>query len=142
MQFLCEHGSVGLTLLVGMVTVLLWPICRVWGRLYTTSRFVQSNLAPPRPKAIFALPAAAFWILAGNVCLLVHAIGDCPLRGAGVLSLLFTSLVMAEGFVPRLSELESPESDGRIPIPDEVLEYQRRHPESASGHHHHHHHHH
>ena len=64
------------------------------------------------------------------------------MRGAGVLSLLFTSLVMAEGFVPRLSELESPESDGRIPIPDEVLEYQRRHPESASGRHHHHHHHH
>ena len=140
LQFLCEQGSVGVLLLVAMVVILMWPVCTVWGRLYMTSRFVRSNQAPPKPKAIFALPAAAFWIYAGNVCLLVHAFGDCPMRGAAVLSLFFVSLALAEGFVPRMEELEQTSNGDKIPIPDDVLEFQRKHPEGLRHHHRHHHH--
>ena len=106
LQFLCEHGAVGLALLLAMLALLAWPVCVVWGRLYRASRFARGAKAPPKPKAIFALPAAAFWILAGEICVLIHAFGDCPLRGAGVLTLLFATLPAAEGFIPHRDEIE------------------------------------
>ncbi len=106
LQFLCEHGAVGAALLLAMLVVLLWPTCVIWRRLYKASLFARPENAPPKPKAIFCLPACAFWLLMGNLCVLVHAFGDCPFRGAAVLTTLFATLPAAEGFIPRLEEIE------------------------------------
>ena len=93
-------------MLVAMVILMIWPTFVVWNRLYMASRFLRGEGAPPRPKAIFVLPAAAFWILAGNVCVMIHAFGDCPLRGAAVLTMIFASLPAAEGFIPHKDEID------------------------------------
>ena len=106
LQFLCEHGIVGAGLLLAMLVLMIWPTCVVWGRLYQASRFARADRAPPHPKAIFSLPAAAFWIFLGNLCLMIHAFGDCPLRGAAVLTTMFATLPAAEGFVPHRDEIE------------------------------------
>ena len=108
LQFLCEHGAVGVALLLAMLIMMVWPTCVVWGRLYQSSRFARPDLSPPKPKAIFALPAAAVWIVLGSAAVLVHACGDCPLRGAAVLTTLFAALPAAEGFIPRRDEIDLP----------------------------------
>ncbi len=113
MQFLCEHGIVGLGLLLAIVLVILWPVAMVWRQLYQAALFVRPDKAPARPKAVFALPAGAFWILAGNLCLAIHAFGDCPLRGAAVLTLSLVSLAAADGFLPRLHEVEGANKGGK-----------------------------
>lgn len=101
LQFLCEHGAVGLFLLVGIVLLLAAPVFRDWYRLYRAARFMKVDKAPPRPRAVFCLPAGAFWILLGDTALLIHACGDCPMRSASVLSLFLVSLACAEGYIPR-----------------------------------------
>lgn len=101
LQFLCEHGVVGAGLLVAIVLLLVVPVFAKWVRLYRTARFMKADKAPPGPRVVFCLPAGAFWILLGNAALLVHAVGDCPMRSAAVLSTFFVSLACAEGFIPR-----------------------------------------
>ncbi len=101
LQFLCEHGAIGLLLLVGAVVLLVYPLFRDWCKLYLAARFMKADKAPPRPRAIFCLPAGTFWILLGNVVLIIHACGDCPMRCAAVLSMFFVSLACADGYIPR-----------------------------------------
>lgn len=108
MQFLCEHGAVCVALLLAMVVFTLWPVAVVWSRLYQAARFMRPDKAPPKPKAIFVLPAGTFWILVGNLGLCVHAMGDCPMRGTAVLTAFFATLAAAEGFIPRQDEIELP----------------------------------
>ncbi len=101
LQFLCEHGAIGLLLFIGIFLLLVYPIFRDWYRLYRAARFVKADKAPPRPRAIYCLPAGAFWIILGNLALMIHACGDCPMRSASVLSMFFVSLVCAEGYISR-----------------------------------------
>ncbi|MGN0847833.1 MAG: O-antigen ligase family protein [Kiritimatiellia bacterium] len=101
LQFLCEHGAVGMLLLLGIFLLLAYPVCRDWCRLYRAARFMKAGAAPPPPRAIYCLPAGAFWILLGDVALIIHACGDCPMRSASVLSMFFVSLACAEGYIPR-----------------------------------------
>ena len=101
MQFLCEHGGVGLGCLIGIFICLLFPICRDWCKLSRAAHFMKPDRAPPKPRALYSLPAGAFWILLGNAALLVHAFGDCPMRSAAVLSSFFVSMACASGYLPR-----------------------------------------
>ena len=101
LQFLCEHGAVGAFLLSCIVLALVYPVFRDWFRLYRAARFMKADKAPPRPRAIYCLPAGAFWILVGDLALIIHACGDCPMRSASVLSMFFVSLACAEGYIPR-----------------------------------------
>lgn len=101
LQFLCEHGSIGFLTLLGIFLLLAYPIFRDWCKLYLTARFVKTDKAPPSPRAIYCLPAGTFWVLIGNLALIIHACGDCPMRSASVLSTFFVSLACAEGFIPR-----------------------------------------
>lgn len=113
MQFLCEHGSVGVAILLLIVVVMLWPMVAVWNKLYKAALFVRADKAPPKPKAIFAMPAGTFWVLVGNLCLCIHVFGDCSMRGAAVLTVFFSSLAAAEGFIPRQNDIEQLGEDGR-----------------------------
>ena len=104
LQFLAEHGAVGAGALFGIWMLLVVPIFRMWGKLYKVARFSKREEAPSRPTAVYALPAPAFWALAGCAAVLVHAFGDCPMRSPAVLTLFMTSLACADGFMPRTEE--------------------------------------
>jgi len=101
LQFLCEHGTVGVALLAAIVLFMVVPLFRSWVRLHRAARFMKADKAPPWPRGLYCMPAGALWILLGNAALMVHAIGDCPMRSAAVLSTFFVTLACAEGFIPR-----------------------------------------
>ena len=102
LQFLAEHGFVGVVLLGLVFCMLLSPVLKVWRAIVRSVRFMKPADQPPRPVAIFALPASAFCILLGALATIVHATGDCPLRSPAVLSLFYVSLACVDGFMPRL----------------------------------------
>lgn len=104
LQFLAEHGAVGLLLIISFVVALVWPVGRVWSALIEAVRFTKPKDQPPKPVAIFALPAPVFCILATALATMLHALGDCPLRSPAVLTLFFVSLAAMDGFLPRLKE--------------------------------------
>ena len=101
LQFMCEHGAVGFALILAAFAALIWPLARAWHQLGKLVRFMKAEHRPPHPRAIYCLPPGALWILVGSICVLVHALGDCPLRSPAVLSALLVSLASTEGFLPR-----------------------------------------
>ena len=105
LQFLCEHGAVGLGCLLGIFFCLIVPIFRDWGRLYRAARFLSPENAPSSPRAVYCLPPGTIWILIGSFAVALHAVFDAPLRSGAVLSLFFVSLACADGYLPH--QLES-----------------------------------
>ena len=101
LQFLVEHGIVGFGALVAIVILLLWPIVRQWRATIRELRFKKGKDLPPKPIAIFALPAPAFFILVTALATAIHALSDCPLRSCAVLDLFFISLAALPGFMPK-----------------------------------------
>ena len=105
LQFLCEHGVVGLGCLIGIFFCLIVPLFRDWGRLYRAARFLSPENAPASPRAIYCISPGIFWILVGCFAVALHAVFDAPLRSGAVLGLFFTALACADGYLPR--QLES-----------------------------------
>ena len=101
LQFLVEHGLVGYGCLVAIVVLLVWPVVRQWRDMVRDLRFKKAKELPPRPIAIFALPAPVFFILMTFLATFIHAFGDCPLRSCAVLDLFFISLAALPGFMPK-----------------------------------------
>ncbi len=104
LQFLCEHGVIGLGCLVGIFFCLIVPIFHEWGRLYRSARFLSPDNSPSSPRAIYCFPPGAFWILVGSFAVAFHAVADAPLRSGAVLSLFFVALACADGYLPHQSE--------------------------------------
>ena len=100
LQFMVEHGAVGVLCLLSILVMLLVPLFVQWKQLVFSIRFSKQRLKIPAPVHIFALPAAALFILLGAIGLMVHATGDCPLRSPAILSMYFVSLASIEGFMP------------------------------------------
>ena len=102
LQFLCEHGLVGLFLLLAVVFLIVSPTFAQWKILAMVARFKKSRHNPvPRPVHIFALPESAFVILVACGATFVHAFGDCPLRSVAISDVLLISLAALPGFMPR-----------------------------------------
>ena len=101
LQFLAEHGAVGLGLLVAIVTILVWPIGREWRTLAREARFKKPRDLPAKPVQIFVLPSGAFCLLVALACTFVHAFGDCPFRSPAILTLFFVTLAALPGFMPK-----------------------------------------
>lgn len=101
LQFLAEHGLVGYGCLAAIVVLLVWPVVRQWRDMVRDLRFKKAKELPPRPIAIFALPAPVFFILMTVLATFIHAFGDCPLRSCAVLDLFFISLAALPGFMPK-----------------------------------------
>lgn len=101
LQFMLEHGLVGFGLLVAIVVLLVRPIAVDWRELVRGLRFKSGADLPPRPVAIFALPASVLFILLTVFFTVIHACGDCPMRSSAVLVLFFVSLAAMPGFMPR-----------------------------------------
>ncbi len=104
LQFLAEHGAVGLGLLVAIVLMTIWPVGGIWKELVNAYRFTPPKNQPPQPIQIFVLPAPVFCIAMAAVATLIHAFGDCPLRSPAVLSLFLVSLSAIDGFLPRIKK--------------------------------------
>ena len=101
LQFLMEHGLVGFGMLVTLLVLLVRPIIRQWRAMINDLRFKKGGSRPPKPIQIFALPAAAFFMLVSVSAVMIHAFGDCPLRSCAILALLFVSLAAIPGFMPK-----------------------------------------
>ena len=104
LQFLAEHGLVGFGAMVALAVMLLVPVGSTWRRLAKAARFTDPRRAPPKPTALFALPAPAFCLLAALTATFIHSFGDCPLRSAAVLSLFYTTMAAIPGFLPKKEE--------------------------------------
>lgn len=102
LQFLAEHGAVGLILFFLVIGLLLWPVFRIWRKMIEAVRFLKAQ--PPKPIAIFALPAPVFCILVTVLMTMLHALIDCPLRSPAVLTLFFVSMAALDGFLPHVKE--------------------------------------
>jgi O-antigen ligase len=107
LQFIVEHGVVGFLLLFTVFAMFLWPVLRIWKAIIVSVRFMKPKDKPPRPVAIFALPASAFCVLLTVLATLAHAFGDCPLRSPAILSLFFVSMACVDGFLPRLRQQQN-----------------------------------
>ena len=104
LQFLAEHGVVGLGLLVAIVLMVVWPIGRIWKEMVDLYRFSPPKEQPPQPIQLFVVPAPVFCIVMAAVATLIHAFGDCPMRSPAVLSLFIVSLTTIDGFLPRIKK--------------------------------------
>ena len=102
LQCLAELGLVGFAALAAIVVLLLWPVVGQWRALIGDMRFGKRAKQVPKPIAIFALPAPAFFILVTAAATMIHAFGDCPFRSCAVLDLYFISLAAIPGFLPQL----------------------------------------
>lgn len=101
LQFLAEHGLVGLLLILAVIGGLLKPTLVGWSRLYRVAMFQRGKARPPRPIAIFALPASALCILLTLTATVVHSFADCPLRAAAILTLFFILMPASAGYLPQ-----------------------------------------
>lgn len=102
LQFLAEHGLVGFGAMVLLALLLFFPVARQWARLLKDIRFKKEAAKMPKPKEIFVLPAPAFIVMVAVLATLIHAFGDCPLRSAAVLSLVYISIAAIGGFMPHI----------------------------------------
>ena len=100
LQLLAEHGAVGFGALAALFVLLLRPVVVQWRGMLRDLRFKKGRDLPPKPVAIFVLPAPVCFILASCLATLIHAFGDCPLRSAATLSLLIVSIAALPGFMP------------------------------------------
>ena len=105
-QFLAEHGLVGVVLIVSIILMLVVPVVRIWRRLIISASFMKGAKRPPSPITIFALPAGAFFLLLAVLATIVHSMADCPLRSPAILTLFFVVLASVDGFLPKLKNKE------------------------------------
>ncbi len=104
LQFFVEHGLVVGLLLIWATVMLVVPVFRAWRMILDSVRFLKPKEQPPRPVAIFALPAPVFCVLLAAIATILHSLGDCPLRSPAVMSLFFASLAAMDGFIPKMKE--------------------------------------
>ena len=50
------------------------------------------------PQAVYAVDPAVFFAVVGVLAILLHALGDCPLRSPPVLTVLFALLASVPGY--------------------------------------------
>ena len=98
LQFTAEHGIVGFSLIAFAFLLLVRSIWRGWASAYEHYRFARTERTPVSPQAVYAVDPAVFFAVLGALALLLHALGDCPLRSPPVLVLLFSSIASATGY--------------------------------------------
>jgi O-antigen ligase len=101
LQFLVEHGCVGLALMVLAAVCLVVPVFRAWKYLLQLVRFAKTSKLPPKPIVLFVLPSPVFCLLLSPLAVAIHASLDCPLRTPAILVLVYTTLAAIPGFLPR-----------------------------------------
>lgn len=101
LQFLAEHGAVGFILMVLCLYLLANPMLGDWHRLAQSETARARSGMGGSSLAVFSVASPVLWTFLGTIAVLIHAFGDCPLRAASVLSLLYVSQAIVLGFLPR-----------------------------------------
>lgn len=96
-QYLCEHGAIGLSLIVGLIFIL---IGQLWFRLVTVPRVLDIGRVHARTWFMSVSPVVWMTVL-GTSATVAHSLIDLPFRSMAILSLWFTALAAAPAFVPR-----------------------------------------
>ncbi|MCR5753155.1 MAG: O-antigen ligase family protein [Kiritimatiellae bacterium] len=98
LQFSAEHGIVGFALIAAVFLLLSRSVWRGWASTYEHFRFARTERTPVSPQAVYAVDPAVFFAVVGVLAILLHALGDCPLRSPPVLTVLFASLASVPGY--------------------------------------------
>jgi len=106
LQFLAEHGLIGLGLLLAAVAVLLTPIFRGSWRIMTTPMVVDwdNPYCPPLRR----VSAVIYAILAGTMATVIHSLIDLPFRSPAILITWSLCLACAPAFLPRAAAAGGP----------------------------------
>ena len=102
-QFSCEHGLVGVGLLLAVLALLVYPVVRAWKRFYNWALFAKPEKAPAKPLALYCMPPAAIGVLLGCCATFIHSFGDCAMRCPAVLTTVVVALTCTDGFFPKES---------------------------------------
>jgi len=105
LQFLAEHGLVGLGLMLAAVGVLLRPILRGAWKLIVTPPVVDWD-NPYRPP-LLRVPAMIYAILIGTLATVIHSMIDLPFRSPALLVTWSLCLACAPAFLPRPKQPDS-----------------------------------
>lgn len=98
LQFVAEHGLVGSALMVAVFFFLLRDVFGVWRLAYLRYRFTPTAKTPVAPLVVFCANPMMFFASLGCLCVLFHALGDCPLRSPAVLVTLFAVVAAIAGY--------------------------------------------
>ena len=105
-QYLCEHGVIGLVLILGLIFVL---IGQLWFRLAVMPRKHDDGAIQPRSWFMSVSPVVWFCII-GTSATVIHSLIDLPFRNMAIIATWFIALASAPSFVPRRSPASSPSS--------------------------------
>ena len=95
-QYLCEHGAIGATLIL---TLILTLIGQTLYRLTRMPRLLERGSMAPR--SWFASVSPVVWfILLGTTATVIHSVIDLPFRSMAIISVWFTALAAAPGLIP------------------------------------------
>lgn len=98
LQFIAEHGLVGFALMVAVVLYLVRDIFLIWRGAYLRYRFAPAEKTPLSPLVVFCVSPMLFFAALGCLCVMVHALGDCPLRSPAVLVTMFAVVAAIPGY--------------------------------------------
>lgn len=100
LQYLAEHGLVGMGLLVASLVLLALPWWRTWQGLVKQAVAASRSSMGASTLAIFVVEPPVLWTLFALFGVFIHAFGDCPLRVPAILVTMFTMLPAVCGFLP------------------------------------------
>ena len=100
LQFLCEHGLVGVSLLAILMALLMRPVFSAWRRLCSVAKFSKGGALPARPFALYVLQTPVYGVIFATAAAAIHALADCPLRCAANTSCVILMWACAGGYLP------------------------------------------
>lgn len=105
-QYLCEHGVIGVALILGLIFVL---IGQLWFRLAVMPRKHDDGAIKPRSWFMSVSPVVWFCII-GTSATVIHSLIDLPFRNMAIIAIWFIALAAAPSFVPRRPSVSSSSS--------------------------------
>jgi O-antigen ligase len=99
LQFLAEHGAIGLVLLLAAVGALLAPILAGAWKLWRTPPLVDWD--NPFVPVLLRVPATVYAVLLGTTATVVQSLIDLPFRSPAILLTWALCLACAPAFLPR-----------------------------------------
>jgi O-antigen ligase len=99
-QFLAEFGAVGFGII--LATVMRFVAVAVV-KLLKYSRAVSTKNINLSPNWLYRLPPEAVGVFLATACILIHALGDIPLRTPAVLIMWICVWVCIDGFIPAIN---------------------------------------
>lgn len=102
-QYLCEHGVIGASLILGLIFVL---IGQLWFRLAVMPRKEDADAIKPRTWFMSVSPVVWFCVI-GTSATVIHSLVDLPFRNMAIIAVWFIALASAPAFVPHCPPVSS-----------------------------------